>query len=108
MLDIAREMFSEDAAEEAEKFQEHVRERRRADLKLAKQIKQTFASKHGQATLDWLMDMTVRRQHPDLEELLSEKPENRTLLQGARAGANDIVFLIADAINQANSAEGTD
>lgn len=106
LLETARALFGDAAGEQAEEFQYQINRRRSSDLKLAKQIRQTFASQHGQATLNWLMELTIRAPHPHIDELLAEKPENREFLSGARAGANDLVYLIADAINQANAAEG--
>lgn len=106
ILDTALVLFGEDAAESAKDIQEQIAARSRADLKIAKQVRQTFASKHGQATLEWLMKITVNAPHPSIEDLLAEPAGNRELMNGYRAGCNDMVFLIADAINQANAAEG--
>jgi len=106
LLDMATTLFGLDAAESVEDAHKQKAARRRADLKLSKQIRQTFNTKHGQATLDWLMQMSVNAPHPSIEDLLAEKPEDRELMRGYRAGTNDMILLIADAINQANAAEG--
>lgn len=104
LLRIAEDLFGDAARQQAEGNIQYMRERGKADLRMAKKIKATFATQNGKATLDWLIASSVNQPHPTIDDLLAETPENRSLMAGYRAGMNEIILMIAAAIGQAETA----
>lgn len=102
LLDLAEEMFGPQAKARAEKADEFRRRRALEDQQMARAIRRTFSSNYGRQTLAWIRQLSVEAEPMTVDQLTAEKPEDRQLLAGVRAGMNEIYLLILLAIKQAD------
>lgn len=105
LLDLAGELFGDDAKDRVAKAQDLQRSRAQRDLSMARKIKQTFSSRHGRAVLDWMKSFTVAAWPLSIEEVEADPPGNRELRQGWQLGMNEIVLRIEAAIAEATPSE---